>query len=101
MPLSPDGAKKRLRFSWLRFARASGARRDFAARARSIGSRDDDRNRFQRQLANLVDLLHEDQLQLLTDGLRDVDDVLAVPLRQDDALDAGPVGRQHLLLDPA
>src|SRR3954451_5406582 len=43
----------------------------------------------------------EDELHLLLRLLRDVVEVLLVPLRHDDPLDAGAGGGEHLLLDAA
>src|SRR5215211_6325733 len=50
---------------------------------------------------NLVDLAGQVEGHLLADRLRHVLEVGAVALGEDDLLEAGPVGGQDLLLDPA
>ena len=52
-------------------------------------------------LEHLLDAVHEDEVEVLAQVLRNVLDVLLVQLRRDHALDAGGLGGERLLLQPA
>src|SRR5829696_5931534 len=76
-----------------RGARVGGASGDLGGLLRAL--------RHQCVLEDLVDLAGQVEGHLLPDRLGDVLQVGAVALGDDDLLEAGPVGGQDLLLDPA